>query len=85
MLKLKGNNLPWCVNMHPRDEVWMEDSVLRLKGAGGTKGEGTMTVQKLEEKINEEMHTLSLHFLGISVSKLMEWRDFLSSSGIMSL
>lgn len=44
-----------------------------------------MTVQKLEEKINEEMHTLSLHVLGISVSKLMEWRDFLSSSGIMSL
>lgn len=40
MLKLKGNNLPWCVNMHPRDEVWMEDSVLRLKGAGGTKGGG---------------------------------------------
>ena len=35
---LKGKCLPWYVDPRPPDELWMEDPVTKLKGAGGAKG-----------------------------------------------
>ena len=37
--KLTGQCLPWFVDPRPKDEVWLEDSVTRLRGAGGANGQ----------------------------------------------
>ena len=35
---LKGRCLPWYEDPRPPGEVWMEDSIKMMKGAGGVKG-----------------------------------------------
>ena len=84
--KLTGQCLPWYVDNQPKDEVWLEDSVKRLKGAGGAKGEklvaaGIFIVEDMKGKIDAELLTLSALLAGVSLSKLTEWRDYPSHPG----
>ena len=48
----------WVVNDHPRDEIWMEDDISKMKCAGGKKGEklflaGIKTVSGLKVIYND--------------------------------
>ena len=79
--KLVGKCLPWYVDPRPKDEVWMEDSIKRLKGAGGAKGDklvaaGIKTVADMKAKSDAELLTLATQLQGISVGKFTEWRDY---------
>ena len=42
--RLKGKFLPWYFDPRPKDEVWMDDSVKRIKGVGGAKGNKLVVV-----------------------------------------
>ena len=58
----------------------MEDSVLRLKGAGGIKGEklveqGIRTVRDLKDKSDANLLTIASATAGIPFNKLIEWRN----------
>ena len=55
----------------------------RLKGAGGAKGEklvaaGIFTVADMKGKSDDELLKLSAALAGISLARLMEWRDHTS-------
>ena len=68
---LHGKCLPWYVNPRPKDEVWMDDSVNWVKGAGGVKGDKLVaevisTVADMKAKSDAELLTLSTEMQGIS-------------------
>ena len=77
--KMQGKCLSWYVDPQPKDEIWMEDSVKWLKGAGRAKGDnlvaaGIATVSVMKAKSDTELLTSSPELQGISFIKLVEWR-----------
>ena len=62
--ELNGKCLSWYIDTQPKDKVWMEDTVKRLKGSGGAKGNNLVaasivTVAGMKEKSDTELLTLS--------------------------
>ena len=84
--KLTGKCLPWYFDPRPKDEVWMNDGVKRMKGAGGAKGDklvavGVITVADRKSKSEDELLTMATELQGISFGKLVEWRNLPSHLG----
>ena len=78
--KLKGKCLPWFEDTRPKGEVWMQDSIVLMKGVGGKKGNqlmdiGIKTVQDIKQKTDEDLLALSSTLLGISFLWLWQLRD----------
>jgi len=73
-------NSPWVVNNRPKDEVWKNDPVSKLPGAGEKKGQvlvaaGISTVQQMKAVATEDLPRLKESTPGISVACLRKWRD----------
>ena len=83
---LTGKCLPWYVDPRPKDEVWMDDPIKKMKGIGGTKGDtlmaaGIMTVGDIKRKSDKELLTLAPLLKGLSLAGLTELRDHPSHLG----
>ena len=83
---LKGKCLPWYVDPRPPDELWMEDPVTKMKGAGGAKGQrliecGVLTIANMKSHDDNQLLTLVSRCEGVSLSKLTEWRNCDASAG----
>ena len=64
----------------------MNDSIKRMKGAEGTKGDklvaaGVITVADMTSKSDDELLTMATELQGISFGKLVEWRNLPSYLG----
>ena len=64
----------------------MGDSIKKLAGAGGAKGQklvesGILTVANMKEQDNAQLLTLVSTLSGVSLSKLTEWRDSSAQPG----
>ena len=74
------SNSIWMVNDRPKDEIWMEDDVSKMKGAGGKKGKtlclaGIKLVSNLKAISDDTLPNLKERCAGISVEMLKKWKD----------
>ena len=70
----------WVVNDRPVGEVWMNDPVSKMKGAGGKKGEtlelaGIKSVSDIKAVLDDDLPALKDQCNGISLITLKKWRD----------
>ena len=85
--KLTGEgNLTWVECGQPKDELWANDSILYIKGAGGEKGEtlvldGITTGAQLKAIQTHGLLNLNGQFPGISIDTLKNWRDIPCHNG----
>ena len=84
--KLKGGCLPWYVDPRPAGQVWMDDCVSKLKGAGGVKKKkladvGITTVADMKKKDDEQLLALSAAMVGVSHVKMVQWRNSFAHPG----
>ena len=64
----------------------MGDSIKKLPGAVGAKGQklvesGILTVADMKEQDDDQLLTLAPALSGVSLSKLIEWRDSSAQPG----
>ena len=64
----------------PPNQIWMRDSIKKLPGAGGAKGQklvenGILTVADMKEQDDAQLLTLASTLSSISLKSLSEWRD----------
>ena len=70
----------------PPNQIWMGDSIKKLPGAGGAKGQKLVenqifTVADMKEQDDAQLLTLASALSGVSLSKLTEWRDSSAQPG----
>ena len=81
-----GDSSIWVKNHRPAEEVWEEDAVTKLPGAGGKKGDtlvtaGIKTVKDIVGMSDEELKLKKVNCDGISLKKLTEWSKLIPHPG----